>query len=199
MSTETFNTIMPVLDADAEELPSVELMEIHQAQKPAPQLSQAAREKAEILDSLDPSHLKFKNIDWVVFGWMVMMHAGAIAALFFFSWSALAVCLVLHWVTCSIGICLGYHRYLAHKSLKLKQPAEFLTLLCGAISGEGSPLQWAAIHRVHHQRSDLKGDPHSPFDGTFWSHILWMFLQQKTGPRKKCTANTSPNWRNARC
>ncbi len=186
MPAETFETSTPVLDADAEELTAAEWLEIQAAQqKSAPQQSDAAREKAAILDSFDPSHLKLKNIDWIVFGWMVMIHAGALAAPFFFSWSALAVCVVLHWVTCSIGICLGYHRYLAHKSLKLKQPAEFFTLLCGAISGEGSPLQWAAVHRVHHQRSDLKGDPHSPFDGTFWSHILWLFLHQKPGHREK--------------
>ena len=138
MPAETLGTLAPALDADAEELTSAEWQEIKEAkQKPAPKQSAAAREKADILDSLDPAHLSIKNVDWVVFGWMVMIHAGALAAPFFFSWSALAVCVLLHWVTCSIGICLGYHRYLAHKSLKLKQPAEFLTLLCGAISGEG--------------------------------------------------------------
>jgi stearoyl-CoA desaturase (delta-9 desaturase) len=147
--------------------------------------SQSAQDKAEILAALDPDQLRWGNIDWVVLTWMVAVHAGALAAPFFFSWTGLAVCIVLHWVTCSIGICLGYHRYLAHKSLKLKPPAEFFTLFCGAISGEGSPLQWAAVHRVHHQRSDLKGDPHSPFDGSFWSHILWLFIGHKASYRQQ--------------
>lgn len=147
--------------------------------KPASPMSETARAKAEIWDALDPSHLRWDNIDWVVFGFTASVHLGALAAPFFFSWSGLAACILLHWVTCSIGVCLGYHRCLAHKSLKLKQPAEFLTLVCGSLSGEGSPLQWAATHRVHHQRSDLKGDPHSPFDGTFWSHVTWLFIRHK--------------------
>jgi stearoyl-CoA desaturase (delta-9 desaturase) len=147
--------------------------------KPATPLSESARAKAEIWEALDPSQLRWNNIDWVVFGFTASVHLGALAAPFFFSWSGLAACIILHWVTCSIGVCLGYHRCLAHKSLKLRQPTEFLTLVCGSLSGEGSPLQWAATHRVHHQRSDLKGDPHSPFDGTFWSHITWLFVRHK--------------------
>ena len=34
--------------------------------------------------------------------------------------AAVAVTVVLHWLTCSIGICLGYHRFLSHCSLKLR-------------------------------------------------------------------------------
>jgi stearoyl-CoA desaturase (delta-9 desaturase) len=87
----------------------------------------------------------------------------------------------MHWVTCSIGICLGFHRYLAHKSMKLKAPAEFVTMLCGCLSGEGSPLTWAATHRLHHQKSDQEGDPHSPIreDG-WWAHIMWLFPKRAT-------------------
>jgi stearoyl-CoA desaturase (delta-9 desaturase) len=73
-------------------------------------------------------------------------------------------------------VCLAYHRYLSHRSFKLKPPAEFFVLLCGTLSGEGSPLTWAATHRLHHQRSDHHGDPHSPLEGKWWSHILWLFL-----------------------
>ena len=120
-------------------------------------------------------HLRTDNIDWVVTIFLAVVHVGCLAAPFFFSWTALGVGLVLHWLTCSIGICLGYHRYLAHRSLKLSRPAEIFVLLCGALSGEGSPLTWAATHRVHHQRSDMFGDPHSPNDGNWWSHFLWLF------------------------
>jgi fatty-acid desaturase len=33
-------------------------------------------------------------------------------------------------------------------------------------------LYWVATHRVHHQKSDQAGDPHSPRDGAWWSHVL---------------------------
>jgi sn-2 palmitoyl-lipid 9-desaturase len=123
----------------------------------------------------NPEKFSQGKIDWITLGWMVVMHAGALVAPFFFSWSALGAAVVLHWLTCSIGICLGYHRYLSHRSLKLKTPSEFFVLWAGAISGEGSPLTWASNHRLHHQRSDQKGDPHSPNDGKWWSHLLWLF------------------------
>ncbi len=124
--------------------------------------------------------LTWRSVDPVVVAWIVGMHAGLLAAPFFFDWWAVALCVGLHWATCSIGICLGYHRYLSHRSLKLKAPAEFVSILCGVIAGEGRPLKWAATHRVHHQKSDQDGDPHSPTEGTWWSHILWLFRKQRT-------------------
>lgn len=141
------------------------------------ELDKTARVPREtIVAGFDQSNLSWKNMDWIVLVWMVAMHAGCLAAPFFFSWSALAVCVVLHWLTSSIGICLAYHRYLSHRSFKLARPAEFFVLLCGALSGEGSPLTWVATHRLHHCRSDKKGDPHSPLEGPWWSHMLWLFI-----------------------
>ncbi|QDV28471.1 Fatty acid desaturase [Planctopirus ephydatiae] len=129
-------------------------------------------------ESYSPRQLRWDNIDWPVVGWLVLMHAGAIAAPFFFTWTALGVFLVMHWLTGSIGICLAYHRCLSHRSLRLRQPFRFLCTLCGVLSGEGSPLFWTATHRLHHQRSDHEGDPHSPFDGQWWSHIAWLFVRR---------------------
>ena len=135
-------------------------------------------DQEELRQAFSQDGLKWSNVDWTVFVWMVVMHAGCIAAPFFFSWASLGVAVVLHWMTASIGICLGYHRYLAHRSMKLAKPAEFTVLLCGTLSGEGTPLTWAATHRLHHHKSDHEGDPHSPFEGTFWSHIMWLFVRR---------------------
>lgn len=40
-------------------------------------------------------------------------------------------------------------------------------------------MTWAATHRLHHQKSDQDGDPHSPLIGGWWSHILWLFVHRK--------------------
>ena len=45
----------------------------------------------------------------------------------------------------------------------------------GLLAGEGPPITWVAVHRKHHQFSDQAGDPHSPHDGGWWSHMLWLF------------------------
>lgn len=143
------------------------------------QQARAAEETKLIRESFSRNRLAWNNVDWVVSIFLIGVHLGALAAPFFFSWTGLAVCVAFHWLTCSIGICLGYHRYLAHKSFKLRAPAKFMVLLAGSLSAEGSPLTWAATHRLHHQRSDQDGDPHSPLEGPWWSHILWLFLQRK--------------------
>lgn len=165
-----------VATIESAELAAEEIDELA-ATSPKPK-SHNVLEREKIVDAISPDKLRWNNIDWLVFGWTFVMHVGAVAALFFFTWPAFVAFLVLHFLTASVGICLGYHRYLSHKSLKLTPVGEFTAMFCGTMSGEGSPLDWSATHRLHHQRSDLKGDPHSPFDGSWWSHITWLFVKQ---------------------
>ncbi len=140
--------------------------------------------RAEVQESIyqmfRPSQLRISNIDWVTLLWMVGIHAGCLAAPFYFSWTALGAAVFLHWFTASIGICLCYHRFLSHRSFKLKGPAKFIALLAGTLAGEGSAYRWTATHRLHHQRSDQDGDPHSPTKGAFWSHMLWIFVYRSS-------------------
>ena len=140
---------------------------------------QATEENETIHAAFAKNRLRWDNVDWVVTIFLIGVHSGALIAPFFFSWAALVTCLAFHWFTCSIGICLGYHRYLAHKSFKLRAPAKFMVLLAGSLSAEGSPLTWAATHRLHHHKSACAGDPHSPLEGPWWSHLLWLFLRRK--------------------
>lgn len=141
-------------------------------------------ERLAVLDSFDRSCLQPNNIGWFVATWMIVMHAGCIAAPFFFDWTAVGIAVALHWLTCSIGICLGYHRCLSHGSLRLVAPVRFLVTLIGVLAGQGTPLMWSAIHRIHHGQSDKKGDPHSPRDGVLWSHIMWLFVRHTDSQRE---------------
>lgn len=147
------------------------------AESPKPSVESPPNDRSELLQEFGRQKLTLSRIDWIVAGWMFVMHAGCVVAPFYFSWTAVGVAVALHWLTCSIGVCLGYHRLLSHGSLKLAGPVRFLTTLCGVISGEGTPLMWSAVHRVHHARSDQPGDPHSPRDGVVWSHIAWLFVK----------------------
>jgi sn-2 palmitoyl-lipid 9-desaturase len=166
----------PLPDTHPADLPRTKRAKSESVQVPAK--SKHAVDSELVESAFAKRNLTWRNLDPVNVVWIVGMHVGAVAAPFFFSWTALGVCLFLHWATCSIGICLGYHRYLSHKSLKLRAPAEFVAIYFGSISAEGRPLKWAATHRVHHQKSDHHGDPHSPLEGTWWSHLLWLFRKQ---------------------
>jgi len=69
-------------------------------------------------DTTDNYQLKFNPIATSV---LVTVHAMSLLAFFpfAFSWSAVAVMFFLYWVTASLGICLGFHRYLTHRGFSL--------------------------------------------------------------------------------
>lgn len=144
--------------------------------------SKAALEREELLGYFMQDRLQWNNIDWVIAGWMIAMHVGAVAAFFYITPAAVITALVLHWLTCSIGICMTYHRTLSHRSLKLRWPAKVVGLISGVIAGEGGPITWSGTHRIHHGQSDQPGDPHSPLEGPWWAHLWWMMIKN---PKRK--------------
>ncbi len=113
-------------------------------------------------------------VAWAIIFWLLLIHLGALAAPFTFTWQGLAVAVVLHWFTGGIGICLGYHRLLTHGSFETYRPVRWLLAAIGGLAGEGSAIEWVANHRKHHAHSDQPGDPHSPREGAWWSHLLWL-------------------------
>jgi fatty-acid desaturase len=113
------------------------------------------------------------GINWVTATFIMLFHVGAVAALFMFTWQALAVTFVL-WVASGMGIGMGYHRLLTHRGYKTPKAVEYFLTLCGILSLESGPTSWVVTHRIHHAHTDTEGDPHSPRDGGWWSHIGWM-------------------------
>jgi stearoyl-CoA desaturase (delta-9 desaturase) len=128
-------------------------------------------------ERIAPGNRWRKGIDWPVTLWIVVVHLGALAAPWVFTWKAFWVAVFLAWLTGSIGVCMGYHRQLTHGSFSTFRPIRWLLALIGGLSGEGSALTWVANHRKHHVFSDRDGDPHSPRDGKWWSHMLWFMPQ----------------------
>jgi len=112
-----------------------------------------------------------KRLNWATTIAMILFHVGAIAALFMFSCWNLAVAVFLYWVATGLGISLGYHRLHTHRSYKAPKLLEYFFAICGSLTLEGGPITWVATHRIHHQKSDHDGDPHSPRDGMWWAHV----------------------------
>ncbi|MGZ3319308.1 MAG: acyl-CoA desaturase [Isosphaeraceae bacterium] len=105
---------------------------------------------------------------------MIGLHLCALAAIFFFTWKALILTVVMWWVAGSLGIGMGYHRLLTHRGYKTSKWIEYFLTTCGTLAIEGGPIAWVATHRMHHQNTDKEGDPHTPLDGGIWAHMGWI-------------------------
>src|SRR5882757_1275534 len=114
------------------------------------------------------------RVNWTTTLFFLAFHIGAVAALFFFSWQGLGLALLLLWTSGSLGIGLSYHRLLTHRSYKAPKWIEYLFTIFATMTLEGGPIFWVATHRIHHRYTDKAGDPHSPRDGKWWSHIGWI-------------------------
>jgi len=79
------------------------------------------------------------------------------------------------YVISGLGITIGYHRLLTHRSFETVTPLRALFLIMGSMAVEGPAISWASMHIKHHAHSDQEDDPHSPLEGLWHSHIGWMF------------------------
>ena len=91
-----------------------------------------------------------------------------------FSWAAVGVALFLHWLTMGMGIGLGFHRLISHRSFQVPKGLEYFLVLCGTLAGQGGVLGWVGYHRLHHLHTDQDLDPHDSTKGLWWSHISWL-------------------------
>jgi sn-2 palmitoyl-lipid 9-desaturase len=118
-------------------------------------------------------------LNWTSITFFAAVHAIALLAPWFFSWSALGVAVFLHWLFGSIGICLGYHRLLTHRSLQVPKGLEYAIALIGSLALQGGPLFWVAGHRRHHAYTeDIDKDPYSAKRGFWWSHMGWLLYKR---------------------
>jgi stearoyl-CoA desaturase (delta-9 desaturase) len=122
------------------------------------------------------SPYRLDNVNWVTTIALLVLHIGAIASFFYFDWKSVIVAAVLYWTCVGWGIGMGYHRLLTHRSYRVPKPLEYFFAICGTLTLEGGPIFWVATHRLHHQRSDQPGDPHSPKDGPWWAHVGWIIF-----------------------
>jgi stearoyl-CoA desaturase (delta-9 desaturase) len=134
-----------------------------------------------------------QGMNWLTTSVLALLHLGAIAALFMFSWTALATAVFLYWIATGLGISMGYHRLHTHRSYKVPTALEYFFAVCGTLTLEGGPIFWVATHRVHHQNSDQDGDPHSPRDGGWWAHAGWILLGETKHNNTRLMSKYAPD------
>jgi len=114
---------------------------------------------------------------WGTIFFMVAIHILSLIALQpkFWSLPAVTSLLFFYWVTACLGVTLGYHRLLSHRSFIVPRWLGRYFATCGAISCQHGPIDWGGLHRHHHSFSDTEVDHHNSKKGFWWSHMGWMF------------------------
>jgi stearoyl-CoA desaturase (delta-9 desaturase) len=115
-----------------------------------------------------------QNINWKNLSIVITFHLLTIPALFMFSWENVAVMLVGNWIVGSLGVGLGYHRLLTHRSFKAPKWLEYTLTTLGAMAIQDDAPKWVTTHRIHHQYTETDKDPHSTRPGFFWAHMEWI-------------------------
>jgi stearoyl-CoA desaturase (delta-9 desaturase) len=99
--------------------------------------------------------------------------------------------LLVTYVVTGLGITVGFHRLLTHRSFKAPRWVRYAFAIAGSMAMEGPVIGWVADHRRHHAYSDKEGDPHSPhldagegmfgvLKGLWHAHTGWMFKKVAT-------------------
>ncbi len=114
------------------------------------------------------------GVNWKNVAIVTSFHLLAIPALFTFSWTNLAALLIGNWIVGSLGVGLGWHRLLTHRSFKAPKWLEYTLSTLATMSMQDSPNKWIATHRMHHKYVDTDKDPHSARSGFWWPQIGWV-------------------------
>mgnify|MGYP001075122647 CR=1 FL=1 len=110
-------------------------------------------------------------------------------------WTDLVIFGVAYVLT-GLGVTVGFHRLLTHRSFKTTKPVKAMLAILGSAAIEGPVTAWVADHRKHHQFSDRPGDPHSPhvdhgggwtgaLRGLFHAHMGWLFVHTQRGAKAR--------------
>jgi len=133
------------------------------------------------------------GLSWGMLLIIGMFHAGALAALFLFSWQRLLVMAVIYVLAINVGIGMCYHRLLTHRGYQVPRWLEYLMTFFATLSLEGGPIFWVSTHRVHHQLSDKEGDPHTPREGGWWAHAGWILFGESLHAQTEVLARYTPD------
>jgi fatty-acid desaturase len=130
--------------------------------------------------------------------WIILIHVATVAGLFIAplpGWPVVLSAYGLYFIG-GLGTTICYHRALAHRSVKLHPVVRSVLIFFAMLNGSGSPLSWAAFHRLHHAKSDTPEDISSPRVGGFWwSHLRWLWQAGAPPIDRYCRELDGPTYR----
>ncbi len=111
-------------------------MDVDQAEL-APNFADAELQ-GKVLASAKSKHFPH-GIAWGAAAWIAVVHLGALAAPWTFTWAGLGVMLLMYWITGGVGVCLTFHRLLSHRSFSTYAPVRWFLAWIGGLAARGRP------------------------------------------------------------
>lgn len=142
------------------------------------------------LDRRPPRSIKLFDLDWkfrsyqatiltVIFGPYILVPTMIyLYGMEYFRWVDAITWFITHNLY-GFGVTIGLHRYFTHRAFKAKRGVIILLIVFALMALEGKITEWVPNHVYHHAHSDEKGvDLHSPRDGFWFSHFLWLLSRK---------------------
>jgi stearoyl-CoA desaturase (delta-9 desaturase) len=116
-------------------------------------------------------------------GWTILLFSSVVLSalvgvplygyLYHYSWLDWTLFAFLYLVS-GLGITVGYHRLMAHRSFECPDWVKTALLIAGAWALQNSAIKWAADHLRHHAHCDDEKDPYNAQLGFWHSHCGWL-------------------------
>lgn len=134
-----------------------------------------------------PVHLKYATA--LLFGLIVcsaVIGVPTFGYLYGYTWLDWTLFGVLYVIT-GLGITVGYHRLMAHRSFDCPGWVKAGLLIAGGWALENSAFKWATDHIRHHAACDHEADPYNARRGFWYSHCGWIFFRDVYADEKYAT------------
>jgi stearoyl-CoA desaturase (Delta-9 desaturase) len=100
----------------------------------------------------------------------------------------------IFYVVTGLGITVGYHRLISHRSFTCPDAVKVAFLIAGGWALENSALKWCADHVRHHAKVDQEEDPYNAKKGFWHSHLLWIFFKDPNADDKYTAIFRKDKW-----
>jgi len=135
----------------------------------------------------NPASVRF---DYTALSLFSLVMLGAVVAVPLFgyyvgyTWVDWTMAVLLYFAS-GLGITVGYHRLISHRSFECRPWVKAVLLIAGGWALENSAYKWCADHVRHHARCDQEEDPYNALRGFWHSHLLWIFYKNPSHTHEK--------------
>ena len=151
--------------------------------------------------SQDVQPVQNETLDRFLTGTVTVLPFAGLAIAAWQTWNDLlrwhdVVVFVVVYVLTGLGVTVGFHRLLTHRSFSTTPIVRGVLAALGSAAIEGPVTAWVADHRKHHAFADEEGDPHSPhvghgggvrgtLRGLLHAHVGWLFIHTHRGNKER--------------